>query len=200
MKPEKIILDCDPGHDDALALTMAVASEQIELLGVTTSAGNQTPDKTLNNALRMLALLGATDIPVAGGNHRPLMRNLKIADYVHGETGLDGADLPEPAFEPVHQPAVELIADILRTQTEPITLVVTGPMTNIALFLRVHPELENKIKQIVFMGGAAGQGNVHPTTEFNMAVDPEAAKIVVNEGIPLVMGRIERYVESANLS
>lgn len=200
MKPEKIILDCDPGHDDALALTMAVASEQIELLGVTTSAGNQTPDKTLNNALRMLTLLGATDIPVAGGNHRPLMRNLKIADYVHGETGLDGADLPEPAFEPVHQPAVELIADILRTQTEPITLVVTGPMTNIALFLRVHPELENKIKQIVFMGGAAGQGNVHPTTEFNMAVDPEAAKIVVNEGIPLVMGRIERYVESANLS
>ena len=200
MKPEKIILDCDPGHDDALALTMAVASEQIELLGVTTSAGNQTPDKTLNNALRMLTLLGATNILVAGGNHRPLMRNLKIADYVHGETGLDGADLPEPAFEPVHQPAVELIADILRTQTEPITLVVTGPMTNIALFLRVHPELENKIKQVVFMGGAAGQGNVHPTTEFNMAVDPEAAKIVVNEGIPLVMGRIERYVESANLS
>lgn len=187
MKPEKIILDCDPGHDDALALTMAIASEQIELLGVTTSAGNQTPDKTLNNALRMLTLLGVTDVPVAGGNHRPLMRSLKIADYVHGETGLDGADLPEPAFEPVDQPAVELIADILRSQAEPITLVVTGPMTNIALFLRIHSELENKIKQIVFMGGAAGQGNVEPTTEFNMAVDPEAAKIVINEGIPLVM-------------
>lgn len=187
MKPEKIILDCDPGHDDALALTMAIASEQIELLGVTTSAGNQTPDKTLNNALRMLTLLGVTDVPVAGGNHRPLMRSLKIADYVHGETGLDGADLPEPAFKPVDQPAVELIADILRPQAEPITLVVTGPMTNIALFLRIHPELENKIKQIVFMGGAAGQGNVEPTTEFNMAVDPEAAKIVINEGIPLVM-------------
>ena len=187
MKPEKIILDCDPGHDDALALTMAIASEQIELLGVTTSAGNQTPDKTLNNALKMLTLLGVTDVPVAGGNHRPLMRSLKIADYVHGETGLDGADLPEPAFESVDQPAVELIADILRSQAEPITLVVTGPMTNIALFLRIHPELENKIKQIVFMGGAAGQGNVEPTTEFNMAVDPEAAKIVINEGIPLVM-------------
>lgn len=187
MTPEKIILDCDPGHDDALALTMAVASTQIKLLGVTTSAGNQTPDKTLNNALRMLTLLGATDVPVAGGNHRPLMRNLKIADYVHGETGLDGADLPEPTFEPVDQSAVELIADILHSQIEPITLVVTGPMTNIALFLRIHPELKNKIKQIVFMGGAAGQGNVHPTTEFNMAVDPEAAKIVVNEGIPLVM-------------
>ena len=187
MKHEKIILDCDPGHDDALALTMAVASEQIELLGVTTSAGNQTPDKTLNNALRMLTLLDAMDIPVAGGNRRPLMRDLKIADYVHGETGLDGADLPEPAFEPVDQPAVELIADILRAQSEPVTLVVTGPMTNIALFLRVHPELENKIKQIVFMGGAVGQGNVQPTTEFNMAVDPEAAKIVINEGIPLVM-------------
>lgn len=187
MTPEKIILDCDPGHDDALALTMAVASTQIKLLGVTTSAGNQTLDKTLNNALRMLTLLGATDVPVAGGNHRPLMRDLKIADYVHGETGLDGADLPEPTFEPVDQSAVELIADILHSQIEPITLVVTGPMTNIALFLRIHPELKNKIKQIVFMGGAAGQGNVHPTTEFNMAVDPEAAKIVVNEGIPLVM-------------
>lgn len=191
MKHEKIILDCDPGHDDALALTMAVASEQIELLGVTTSAGNQTPDKTLNNALRMLTLLDAMDIPVAGGNHRPLMRDLKIADYVHGETGLDGADLPEPAFEPVDQPAVELIANILRAQSEPVTLVVTGPMTNIALFLRVHPELENKIKQIVFMGGAVGQGNVQPTTEFNMAVDPEAAKIVINEGIPLVMAGLD---------
>lgn len=187
MEKEKIILDCDPGHDDALALTMAVASEKIELLGVTTSAGNQTPDKTLNNALRMLTLLNATDIPVASGNKRPLMRNLKIADYVHGETGLDGAELPEPDFEPVKQPAVELIADILRNQEKPITLVVTGPMTNIALFLRVHPELKDKIKRIVFMGGAVGQGNVQPTTEFNMAVDPEAAKIVINEGIPLVM-------------
>lgn len=187
MVKEKIILDCDPGHDDALALTMAVASQEIDLLAVTTSAGNQTPDKTLHNALRMLTLLGATDIPVASGNQRPLMRQLQIADYVHGETGLDGADLPEPTFKPQPLPAVELIAEILRTQVEPITLVVTGPMTNIALFLRIHPELKTKIKQIVFMGGAAGQGNVFPTTEFNMAVDPEAAKIVINEGIPLVM-------------
>lgn len=187
MKRTKIILDCDPGHDDALALTMAAASNRIELLAVTTSAGNQTPDKTLNNALRMLTLLNATDVPVASGNQRPLMRHLKIADYVHGETGLDGAELPAPSFEPQDCGAVELIAKVLKAQIEPITLVVTGPMTNIALFLRVHPELEDKIKQIVFMGGAAGQGNVMPTTEFNMAVDPEAAKIVINEGIPLVM-------------
>lgn len=187
MKRTKIILDCDPGHDDALALTMAAASDRIELLAVTTSAGNQTPDKTLNNALRMLTLLNATDVPVASGNQRPLMRHLKIADYVHGETGLDGAELPAPSFEPQDCGAVELIAKVLKAQAEPITLVVTGPMTNIALFLRVHPELEDKIKQIVFMGGAAGQGNVMPTTEFNMAVDPEAAKIVINEGIPLVM-------------
>lgn len=187
MKRTKIILDCDPGHDDALALTMAAASNRIELLAVTTSAGNQTPDKTLNNALRMLTLLNATDVPVASGNQRPLMRHLKIADYVHGETGLDGAELPAPSFEPQDCGAVELIAKVLKAQAEPITLVVTGPMTNIALFLRVHPELEDKIKQIVFMGGAAGQGNVMPTTEFNMAVDPEAAKIVINEGIPLVM-------------
>ncbi len=144
MVKEKIILDCDPGHDDALALTMAVASPEIDLLAVTTSAGNQTPDKTLHNALRMLTLLGATDIPVASGNQRPLMRQLQIADYVHGETGLDGADLPEPTFKPQPLPAVELIAEILRTQVEPITLVVTGPMTNIALFLRIHPKL-NKL-------------------------------------------------------
>ncbi|MGX5376779.1 pyrimidine-specific ribonucleoside hydrolase RihA [Ligilactobacillus sp. LYQ135] len=187
MTKEKIILDCDPGHDDALALAMAVASEQIDLLAVTTSAGNQTPDKTLNNAMRMLTLLKASNIPVASGNKRPLMRQLKIADYVHGETGLDGADLPEPNFAPQKIPAIELIAKTLQAQKEPITLVVTGPMTNIALFLRVYPELKSKIKQIVFMGGAAGTGNVMPTTEFNMAVDPEAAKIVINENIPMVM-------------
>lgn len=185
---KKIILDCDPGHDDALALTMAVASPKIDLLAVTTSAGNQTPDKTLNNAMRMLTLLHREDIPVAQGNQTPLVKPLETAPEVHGETGLDGADLPEPDFTVQDLPAIELIAKTLRESAEKVTLVVTGPMTNAALFLRVYPDLAKaKIDQIVYMGGAMGLGNWRPSVEFNIFVDPEAAKIVMNFGIPLVM-------------
>lgn len=185
---KKIILDCDPGHDDALALTMAVASPKIDVLAVTTSAGNQTPDKTLNNAMRMLTLLHREDIPVAQGNQTPLVEPLETAPEVHGETGLDGADLPDPDFKVQPIPAIELIAKTLRESDEKVTLVVTGPMTNAALFLRVYPDLaKEKIDQIVFMGGAMGLGNWRPSVEFNIFVDPEAAKIVMNFGIPLVM-------------
>lgn len=185
---KKIILDCDPGHDDALALTMAVASPKIDLLAVTTSAGNQTPDKTLNNAMRMLTLLHREDIPIAQGNQTPLVKRLETAPEVHGKTGLDGADLPDPDFQVQTIPAIDLIAKVLRESNEKVTLVVTGPMTNAALFLRVYPDLaREKIDQIVFMGGAMGLGNWRPSVEFNIFVDPEAAKIVMNFGIPLVM-------------
>lgn len=185
---KKIILDCDPGHDDALAMTMAVASPQIDLLAVTTSAGNQTPDKTLNNAMRMLTLLHREDIPVAQGNQTPLVKPLETAPEVHGKTGLDGANLPDPDFAVQDVPAIELIAETLQASDEQVTLVVTGPMTNAALFLRVYPDLaREKIDQIVFMGGAMGLGNWRPSVEFNIFVDPEAAKIVLNFGIPLVM-------------
>ena len=185
---KKIILNCDPGHDDALALTMAVASPKIDLLAVTTSAGNQTPDKTLNNAMRMLTLLHREDIPVAQGNQTPLVKPLETAPEVHGKTGLDGADLPDPDFQVQTIPAIDLIAKVLRESNEKVTLVVTGPMTNAALFLRVYPDLaREKIDQIVFMGGAMGLGNWRPSVEFNIFVDPEAAKIVMNFGIPLVM-------------
>ena len=185
---KKIILDCDPGHDDALAMTMAVASPKIDLLAVTTSAGNQTPDKTLNNAMRMLTLLHREDIPVAQGNQTPLVKPLETAPEVHGKTGLDGAALPDPDFAVQNMPAIELIAKTLRASDDPVTLVVTGPMTNAALFLRVYPDLaREKIDQIVFMGGAMGLGNWRPSVEFNIFVDPEAAKIVLNFGIPLVM-------------
>lgn len=185
---KKIILDCDPGHDDALALTMAVASPKIDLLAVTTSAGNQTPDKTLNNAMRMLTLLHREDIPVAQGNQTPLVKPLETAPEVHGKTGLDGADLPDPDFQVQTIPAIDLIAKVLRESNEKVTLVVTGPMTNAALFLRVYPDLaREKIDQIVFMGGAMGLGNWRPSVEFNIFVDPEAAKIVMNFGILLVM-------------
>lgn len=183
----KIILDCDPGHDDALAMMMAVTSPKIELAAVTTSAGNQTPEKTLNNAMRMLTLMHRQDIPVAGGNRTPLVNKLETAGSVHGKSGLDGADLPDPDFEPQTMTAIELMAKTVRESAEKITLVVTGPMTNAALFLRVYPDLIDRIERIVYMGGAMGLGNWTPSVEFNIYVDPEAAKIVMNAGIPLVM-------------
>ncbi|CAM3173637.1 pyrimidine-specific ribonucleoside hydrolase RihA [Pediococcus acidilactici] len=183
----KIILDCDPGHDDALAMMLAIASSNIDLTAVTTSAGNQTPEKTLNNALRLLTLMGQENIPVAGGNHVPLVKTLETAGNVHGKSGLDGATLPEPVITPSSLTAIELMAKTIENSEEPITLVVTGPMTNAALFLRVYPELFHKLDKVIYMGGAMGLGNWTPSVEFNIFVDPEAAKIVMNAGVPLVM-------------
>ncbi|MFM5080791.1 pyrimidine-specific ribonucleoside hydrolase RihA [Aeromonas veronii] len=182
-----VILDCDPGHDDAIALILAMASPELKVLAVTTSAGNQTPDKTLNNALRILTLLGRDDIPVAAGAPKPLARELIIADNVHGESGLDGPKLPDPAFAPQAMTGLELMAKCLRESPEPVTLVPTGPLTNIALLLAAHPELKGKIARIVLMGGAAGAGNWTPAAEFNIYVDPEAADMVFKSGIPITM-------------
>ncbi|MCY9834632.1 pyrimidine-specific ribonucleoside hydrolase RihA [Aeromonas media] len=182
-----VILDCDPGHDDAIALILALASPELKVLAVTTSAGNQTPDKTLNNALRILTLLGRHDIPVAAGAPKPLMRELIIADNVHGESGLDGPTLPDPAFAPQAMTGLELMAKCLRESPEPVTLVPTGPLTNIALLLAAHPELKSKIGRIVLMGGAAGAGNWTPAAEFNIYVDPEAADMVFSAGIPITL-------------
>ncbi|MBC5852283.1 pyrimidine-specific ribonucleoside hydrolase RihA [Vibrio metschnikovii] len=182
-----IILDCDPGHDDTIALILACASPSLAIKAVTTSAGNQTPEKTLNNALRILTLLGRSDIPVAGGALKPLMRELIIADNVHGETGLDGPTLPDPSFAPQTEHAVELMANILRQSEQPVTLVPTGPLTNIALLLATHRELIPKIQEIVLMGGGAETGNWSPAAEFNIYVDPEAAKLVFQSGIPITM-------------
>lgn len=182
-----VILDCDPGHDDAIALILALASPELDVLAVTTSAGNQTPDKTLNNALRILTLLGRDDIPVAAGAPKPLARELIIADNVHGESGLDGPKLPDPTFAPQAMTGLELMAKCLRESLEPVTLVPTGPLTNIALLLAAHPELKGKIARIVLMGGTAGAGNWTPAAEFNIYVDPEAADMVFKSGIPITM-------------
>ncbi|HAU5002914.1 pyrimidine-specific ribonucleoside hydrolase RihA [Raoultella ornithinolytica] len=186
-----IILDCDPGHDDAIAMVLALASPELDVKSITASAGNQTPDKTLRNVLRMLTLLGRQDIPVAGGARKPLMRELIIADNVHGESGLDGPALPEPDFAPQACTAVELMAKTLRESPQPVTIVATGPQTNVALLLNSHPELHDKIARIVLMGGAMVLGNWQPAAEFNIYVDPEAAEIVFQSGIPVVMAGLD---------
>ncbi len=183
---KKVILDCDPGHDDALAIVLACAAEEIELLGITTVAGNQTVDKTTRNALRVLTLIGM-EVPVARGAERPLIRELITAPEVHGESGLDGAELPEPAFGPREEHAVEFIVRAIRGSSAPVTLIPTGPLTNVALALRLAPDIARRIERIVLMGGAARESNVTPAAEFNIYVDPEAAHIVFTSGIPITM-------------
>jgi inosine-uridine nucleoside N-ribohydrolase len=174
-----ILLDCDPGHDDAIALLLAVASPELELLGVTTVAGNQTVEKTTANAIRVLELVGS-DVPVAAGAGRPLVREPYVAAYVHGETGLDGPDLPPARREPVDQHAVDFLAQ----RIDGATLVATGPLTNVALLLARE---EASPERIVLMGGAIAEGNVTPAAEFNIWADPEAAARVFSSGLDVTM-------------
>jgi inosine-uridine nucleoside N-ribohydrolase len=178
---EKVILDCDPGHDDAIALLLALASPEVELLGVTTVAGNQTLEKTTANALRILEFAGRTDVPVAAGAGSPLVRDPFVAKYVHGETGLDGPDLPPARGAAVDEHAV----DFLGRRAGGVTLVPVGPLTNVALLLSRYPEV--RPARIVLMGGAIGVGNVTPAAEFNIWADPEAAARVFDSGIEITM-------------
>jgi inosine-uridine nucleoside N-ribohydrolase len=178
---ERILLDCDPGHDDAIALLLALASRELELVGVTTVAGNQTLEKTTANAIRVLDFLGRDDIPVAVGADRPLLREPFVAAYVHGETGLDGPDLPPPQREPVTQHAVDFLAQ----HVAGTTLVAVGPLTNVAMLLARYPEA--RPDRIVIMGGSIGLGNVIPAAEFNIWADPEAAARVFASGLEITM-------------
>ncbi|HET6867099.1 MAG TPA: nucleoside hydrolase [Solirubrobacteraceae bacterium] len=182
-----VILDCDPGHDDAIALLLALGSPEIDLLGVTTVAGNQTLEKTTANAIRVLDHVNRTDIPVAAGAPRPLVREPRTAGEVHGETGLDGPDLPGPSRLPEPMHAIDWIAQAVGESPEPVTLVPTGPLTNIALFLARYPGLESQLQRIVLMGGAIGEGNTTPAAEFNIWVDPEAAHRVFQSGVDITM-------------
>ncbi|MEI7744536.1 MAG: nucleoside hydrolase [Chloroflexota bacterium] len=187
MSRTQVILDCDPGHDDALAITLALARPELEVLGITTVGGNAGLVNTTRNALRVLALLDRPDIPVAAGSDHPLTRVLETAPEVHGVSGLDGADLPEPlsAARPEH--AVEFLRATLAAAPAPVTLIPTGPLTNIALLLRTYPEIAAKIANISLMGGSMGAGNWTPAAEFNIWVDPEAARIVYRSGLPITM-------------
>jgi purine nucleosidase len=185
VSPTPILLDCDPGHDDAIALLLALASPELELLGVTTVAGNQTLEKTTANAIRVLEFAGRTDVPVAAGADRPLMRDPFVAAYVHGDTGLDGPDLPPPQGAPVNRHAVDFLADKIREADGAVTLVPVGPLTNVALMLALHPDA--RPERIVLMGGAVAEGNITPAAEFNIWADPEAAARVFASGIEVTM-------------
>jgi inosine-uridine nucleoside N-ribohydrolase len=180
-----ILLDCDPGHDDAIALLLALPSPELELVGVTTVAGNQTLEKTTANAIRVLDFVGRDDVPVAAGAAAPLVREPFVAAYVHGETGLDGPDLPPPRRAALQQHAVDLLAEQIRARKGAVTLVPTGPLTNVALLLALHPDA--RPERIVLMGGAIAEGNVTPAAEFNIWADPEAAARVFASGIDLTM-------------
>jgi inosine-uridine nucleoside N-ribohydrolase len=183
--PIPIVLDCDPGHDDAIALLLALASPELELLGVTTTYGNQTLAKTTANALRVLELVGRSEIPVGAGADRPLERELVVAAHVHGESGLDGPVLPEASTHPATTDAVAFLAERIGTAGEPVTIVATGPLTNVARYLAAHGT--DRIAQIVIMGGAIAEGNFTPAAEFNIWCDPEAAAAVFACGLDVSM-------------
>jgi inosine-uridine nucleoside N-ribohydrolase len=189
--PIPVILDCDPGHDDALAIMLAVADPAIDLLAVTTVAGNVTLENTTANALRVLDMVGRPDIPVAAGADRPRVRELSTAASMHGDGGLAGPLPVAPSRPPSSLTAVELIAQVLTEASEPVTLVVTGPQTNAAAALESLPHLRDRIARIVFMGGAVDLGNWTPAAEFNIWVDPEAADVVLRSGLDLTMIGLE---------
>lgn len=178
----KIILDCDPGHDDAVAMLLAWGNPEIELLGVTTVMGNQTIDKVTRNALSVARVAGITGVPFARGAERPLVRQVETAESIHGESGLDGPVLPAPAIELDERHAARFIIDtVLAADPGTITLVATGALTNLALAVRLEPRIVPLVREVVLMGGGAHVGNWSATSEFNIVIDPEAASIVFNE-------------------
>ena len=181
-----ILLDCDPGHDDAVAILMAVNSETIDLRAITVVAGNQTLEKNVDNALHVCQHIGA-EVPVYAGCDRPILKEPFHAGFVHGESGLDGV-----VFDPLERTvrnrhAVSFLIDYLNGALEPVTVVATGPLTNVALALRLCPKIAGRIGEILLMGGSVGAGNITPAAEFNMFCDPEAADIVFRSGIPIRM-------------
>jgi purine nucleosidase len=183
----RVIIDTDPGVDDALALLLAMHSPELKIEGITPVAGNVTLDVAVANALRMVEIAGRTEIPVAAGANAPLMRRLVTATNVHGENGLGGVVFPEPRIKPIAVPAAEFICQTVRKYPGDVTLIPIGPLTNIATALRLDSELAGAVRGIVLMGGSLSGGNITPAAEFNIYVDPEAARIVFQSGIPIRM-------------
>ena len=186
-KPHRIILDTDPGVDDAIAIFLALHSPELHVEAVTPVCGNVPLSLTLPNALRLVEIAGRTDIPVAAGAATPLVRRLVTAKYAHGNNGLGGVDFPEPKLKPVSETATEIMRRIVRGNPGEISIVAIGPLTNVATVLKSDPTIAPLIKSIVIMGGSLSGGNITPAAEFNFYVDPEAARIVFDSGVPLTM-------------
>ncbi len=184
---KKVILDCDPGHDDAFAIMLAV--QHLDVLGITTIGGNCTLDKVTTNALKVLEVLGRTDIPVHPGHERPLVAPLVTAPQFHGESGMDGPALPDPVAKPQSQHAVDFIVDTVMANDD-VTLIATGPLTNIAAALNREPRIVERVKELAIMGGSVTFGNWTPAAEFNIFVDPEAAYRVFNSGLHVKMAGV----------
>lgn len=183
---EKIILDCDPGHDDAIAMMLALASSELEVLGVTVVYGNVSLERTLRNACVVREVVGR-DVAIYAGVDRPLVRERVSAEAVHGASGLEGPHLPTPSRGPEAKHAVNFIIEQVLAHPGEITLVPTGSLTNVALAMRLEPKIVPAIKRIVLMGGSLDTGNWSPAAEFNILCDPHAARIVFEAGVPLVM-------------
>ena len=192
-------MDCDPGHDDAIALLLLCNHPSLRVVGVTAVAGNQTVGKTYANALKLTAIAGKPDLPVYSGQAKPLIRAAKHDPGIHGESGLDGSptfdafarEAPAPPAWTETKGVIAMGEAIAADPADQITIIATGALTNVALLLNLFPELKSKIERIVFMGGAMGIGNRHPVAEFNIVCDPEAAKIVVDSGLEVVMVPLE---------
>jgi len=185
--PARVIIDTDPGVDDALALLLAMRSPELKIEGLTPVAGNVPLELGLPNALRMVEISARTDIPVAAGARVPLVRRLVTATYAHGENGLGGAVFPEPILSPITLPAAEFIRQTVRNHPGEVTLLTIGPLTNVATALNADPDLASLVQGLVMMGGSLSGGNITPAAEFNIYVDPEAARIVFQSGIPVTM-------------
>jgi inosine-uridine nucleoside N-ribohydrolase len=182
-----VILDCDPGHDDAFAIWLAAGHPDLDLRGITTVGGNGQLAQTTHNARVICTVAGIKDVPIAAGADSPLIRTLQTAWDIHGASALDGPVLPEPEVELDPRGAVAMLRELLDESAEPLVLIATGPLTNVALLLRLHPEIQPKIREIAWMGGSTGRGNVTPYAEFNCWVDPEAAAVVLASGLRFSM-------------
>jgi inosine-uridine nucleoside N-ribohydrolase len=191
MGKKMVWLDCDPGNDDMLAIVMAALSEELELIGISTSAGNSIIQNTTQNALDILYEIGRADIPVVKGSATPLCRKLESAAEYHGELGLEGAVLERSPFQAISDNPFLYLYNAIMGQSDKVEFVVTGAMTNLALLLRTFPDVKQQLSGVTLMGGAIGQGNWSPAAEFNMAVDPEAARMVFKEGLPITMVPLE---------
>lgn len=185
MTVSPLIIDCDPGVDDAIALMLACNSPELNLQGITVVAGNVPLPLTQRNARQICELMGRTAIPIYGGCPRPLVRSLITAEAVHGKTGLEGVTLPEPTIPLQTTHAVSYLIEALRSACSPVTLATLGPLTNIAVALVQAPDLVNRIERLVMMGGGITHGNITPVAEFNIYVDPHAAHVVFEAGIPI---------------